>query len=87
MKIIRKVVGGFVAVTALVCLLATPVQARTRFSFNFGFGGYYPVYGPAYYPAGYYSYPPPACYYSRPVYRYYCPTPVYYYGGGYSRCR
>ena len=38
MKSIRKIVGGVVAVTALVCVLTTPVQARTSFSFNFGFG-------------------------------------------------
>lgn len=87
MKTIRKVVGGFVAVTGLVCLLATPVEARTSFRFNFGFGGYYPVYGRAYYPA-YYSCPPPAYYYCRrPAYRYYYWPPVYYYSGGYYYCR
>ena len=88
MKTIRKVIGGFVVGAALVCLLAAPVQARTSFSFNFGFGGYYPAYGRAYYPAYYYSCPPPGCYYySRPVYWHYYAPPVHYYSGGYYRCR
>jgi hypothetical protein len=87
MKRILKALGGMAAVMTLVCLLSTPVQARTSFTFNFGFGGYYPVYGRAYYPV-YYSGAPPAYYYcQRPVYRYYYSPPVYYYSGGYYYCR
>ena len=87
MKIMRKIIGGIVAVTALVCVLTTPVQARTFVSFNFGFGGCYPVYGRAYYPAYYYSCAPPVYYYARTVYRPYCAPPVYYYSRGYYYCR
>jgi hypothetical protein len=88
MKSIRNIIGGVVAVTTLVCVLTTPVLARTSFSFNFGFGGYYPFYGRAYYPAYYYSCPPPAYYYcQRPVYRYCYVPPVYHYSGGYYYCR
>jgi hypothetical protein len=83
MKRVLKAVGGFVAAMALACLLATSVQARTFYSFSFGFGGYYPYYcGPAYYPGYSYS---GYCYpyaYRRPVYRYYYAPPVYYYSGG-----
>lgn len=51
MKRILKIVGGFVAVVTLSCLLAAPAQARTFVSVNVGFGGYgyYPWYA-AYYP-------------------------------------
>ena len=88
MKSIRKIIGGVVAVTALVCVLTTPLQARTSFSFNFGFGGYYPFHGRAYYPAYYYSCPPPAYYFcQRPVYRYFYSPPVYYYSGRCYYCR
>ena len=44
MKRILKVVSGFVAVTALACLLAVPAQARTFVSVNVG-GGYGGGYG------------------------------------------
>jgi len=88
MKRILKIVGGFVAVVTLACLLAAPAQARTFVSVNVGFGGYggygYGGYNrycaPAYYPG--YCYRAPVCY--RPVYRYY---PSCYYGGGYRYCR
>ncbi len=77
MKRILKIVGGFVAVVTLSCLLAAPAQARTFVSVNVGFGGYgyYPWYA-AYYPG--YCYRAPVYY--RPVYRYY---PSCYYRGGY----
>jgi hypothetical protein len=87
MKTMCKIIGGVVAVIALVCVLTTPVQARTSVSFNFGFGSYYPVYRRACYPAYYYSCPPPVYYYSRPVYRPYYAPPVYYYSRGYYYCR
>ncbi len=89
MKRILKVVGGFVAVVTLACLLAAPAQARTFVSVNvgfggyggYGYGGYSSYYGPAYYPG--YCYRAPVFY--RPVYRYYYPS--CYYGGGYRYCR
>ena len=85
MKRILKVVGGFVAVVTLSCLLAAPAQARTFVSVNvgfggYGYGGYSSYYGPAYYPG--YCYRAPVFY--RPVYRYYYPN--CYRGGGYY-CR
>ena len=57
MKRMLKAVGGVALVMALVCLVATSVQARTFYSFNFGFGGYYPYCGSAYYSSGYCCYP------------------------------
>jgi hypothetical protein len=90
MKRMLKAVGGVALVMALVCLVATSVQARTSYSFNFGFGGYYPYGGPAYYSSGYcypYAYAPRVYYYPRRAYRYYYAPPVYYYGGGPYYCR
>ena len=90
MKRMLKAVGGVALVMALVCLVATSVQARTYYSFNFGFGGYYPYYGPAYYSSGYcypYAYARPMYYYPRRVYRYYYAPPVYCYSGGHYYCR
>ena len=90
MKRILRIVGGFVAVLTLVCLLTTSVQARTFVSVNVGFGGYgygyggygcYPYYAPVYYSG--YCYPAAAYY--RPAYRYYYSPRVYYYSGGYWR--
>ena len=94
MKRILKIVGGFVAVVTLACLLAAPAQARTFVSVNLGFGGYgyggyyggyghggcYPYYARAYYPG--YCYARPVYY--RPACGYYAPA-VRYYGGGYYR--
>jgi len=88
MKRILKIVGGFMAVVTLACLLAAPVQARTFVSVNVGFGGYggygyggcNRYYAPAYYPG--YCYGGPVYY--RPAYRYYYPSCYY---GGYRYCR
>jgi len=87
MKRTLKIIGGFVAVVALACLLTAPAQARTFVSVNVGFGGYgyggygyggcYPYYARAYYPG--YCYARPVYY--RPAYRYYYPS--CYYGRGY----
>jgi hypothetical protein len=88
MKRILKIVGGFVAVVTLSCLLAAPAQARTFVSVNVGFGGYggYGRYGgysryyaPSYYPG--YCYAAPVYY--RPVCQSYYPR--CYYGSGYWR--
>lgn len=82
MKRVLKVIGGFVAVIALVCVLGTSAQARTRVSFNIGFPLYF---GSGYYSSGYcspYAYSRPVYYCQRPAYRYYCAPPVYYYSGG-----
>ena len=91
MKRMLKAVGGVALVMASVCLVATSVQARTSYSFNFAFGGgYYPYYGSAYYSSGYcypHAYARPVYYYARPAYRYYCAPPVYYYSGGHYYCR
>ena len=80
MKRMLKTVGGVALVMSLVCLVATSVQARTSYSFNFAFGGgYYPYYygtglsffwGPSFYGRGFYG----RGYYGRG-----------FYGGGYGR--
>jgi len=74
MKRVLKMVGGFVAAVALVCVLGTSAQARTFGWFSFGFPAYC---APAYYSGYCNPYP-----YARPAYRYCYAPPVYYYGGG-----
>jgi hypothetical protein len=74
MKRVLKMVGGFVAAVALVCVLGTSAQARTFGWFSLGFPAYH---APAYYSGYCNPYP-----YARPPYRYYCAPPVCYYSGG-----
>jgi len=82
--------GVAIGVVAVFCVLS-PVQARSRycFSFGFGYGGYWPgyCYRPYYYycpPPVYYYVPPPVYYYPPPPppVTYYAPAPLYYYSGG-----
>ena len=88
MKRVLKIIGGFVAAMALVCVLSTSAQARTFVSVNVGFPLYY---GPAYYSTGYcypYAYSRPVYCYPRPVYyRPYCAPTYYYSGGSFYYCR